>query len=159
MGVSYWLVPVLCGRALWSHRLALAQGWLWAFGMLIFSYSLHSLGLQGMPRRTQISAITYMQPDWGAYLPLVAIGGSVLFLSSLLYFLNMTLTIAASQQPAPAMPGFAESFSGPEEAPAVLDRWPIWVAVSALLILFAYGPPLYRLLQSTPFNAPGFQVW
>jgi cytochrome c oxidase subunit 1 len=159
MGISYWLVPVLCGKALWSRRLALAQGWLWAFGMLMFSYSLHSLGLLGMPRRTEISGITYMQPEWGPYLPWVAIGGSILFLSALLYFLNMALTLTASRQPAPAMPEFAECFSGPEEAPAILDRWPVWLAISAVLILFAYGPSLYHLLQTTPFNSPALQVW
>ena len=159
MGITYWLVPALWGRALWSRRLALVQAWLWSFGMLMFSYSLHTLGLLGMPRRTQISGIDYMQAEWQIYLPLVAVGGTILFVSSLLYFLNMALTIAASRQPAPAMPGFAEALSGPEESPAILDRWPIWLALSAVLILFAYGPPLYHLLTTTPFDSPGFRVW
>src|SRR5215472_13624833 len=50
MGISYWLVPHLAGRALWSRGLALAQVWLWFGGMLIFSPTLHELGLRGMPR-------------------------------------------------------------------------------------------------------------
>ncbi len=159
MGITYWLVPVLWGRALWSRRLALVQAWLWAFGMLLFSYSLHTLGLLGMPRRTQISGIDYMQPEWKMYLPLVAVGGTILFLSSLLYFLNMALTITVSRQPAPAMPEFAAALSGPEDAPAILDRWPVWLALSTVLILFAYGPTLYRLLATASFDSPGFRVW
>jgi cytochrome c oxidase subunit I len=37
MGISYWLVPHLANRALWSPRMALAQAWMWFVGMLIFS--------------------------------------------------------------------------------------------------------------------------
>ena len=159
MGITYWLVPVLWGRALWSRRLALAQAWLWAVGMLLFSYSLHTLGLLGMPRRTQISGINYMQPQWKMYLPVVAIGGSILFLSALLYFLNIVLTVAVSQQPAPAMPEFAAAISGPADAPRILDRWPVWVVLSAVLILFAYGPTLYQLLKITTYDSPGVRVW
>jgi cytochrome c oxidase subunit 1 len=87
------------------------------------------------------------------------VGGTILFVSSLLYFLNLALTIAASRQPAPAMPGFAEALSGPQESPAILDRWPVWLALSAVLILIAYGPPLYQLLTTTPFDSPGLRVW
>ena len=159
MGVTYWFVPVLWGRALWSRGLALAQAWLWVLGMVIFSHSLHALGLMGMPRRTMISAATYVQPEWKMDLALTGIGGSILFLSALLYFLNIVLTMTASRQPAPAMLGFADAISGPDEAPAFLDRWPIWLTVSAALILIAYGPPLFHLLTTTPFDSPGFRVW
>jgi cytochrome c oxidase subunit I len=37
MGISYWLVPYLCSRALWNRPLALVQAWLWFIGMIIFS--------------------------------------------------------------------------------------------------------------------------
>jgi cytochrome c oxidase subunit I len=71
MGVSYWLVPYLRGRALWNRQLALAQAWLWFVGMGIFSHSMRRLGLLGMPRRTMIGASTYLglQPNWQADLP------------------------------------------------------------------------------------------
>ncbi len=159
IGITYWLVPVLWGKALWSRGLALTQAWLWAFGMLIFSHSLHALGLMGMPRRTMISAAPYVQPEWRSDMMLTGIGGSILLLSALLYFLNIFLTMTVSRAPAPAMPGFAEAFSGAEEAPAFFDRWPVWLSLSALLIAVAYGPPLYRLLMTTAFDNPGFRVW
>jgi cytochrome c oxidase subunit 1 len=127
--------------------------------MLVFSHSLHALGLMGMPRRTMISAAPYALPEWRFDLLLTGIGGCALFLSALLYFLNIVLTMTASRQPAPAMPAFAEAISGPEEAPAFLDRWPIWLTVSAALILVAYGPTIYHLLMTTPFDSPGFRVW
>jgi cytochrome c oxidase subunit 1 len=159
MGITYWLVPHLRGRALWSRKLALAQVWLWFVGMIIFSNTLHRLGLMGMPRRTMIGAASYLQPEWKPLLPLVGIGGSVLFVSSMLYFLNLILTLVASRAPAPAVPGFAEALSGPDHAPAILDRWRPWIVLAFVLIAVAYGPTLVRLAATTPFNAPGLRVW
>ena len=159
MGVSYWLVPHLTGHALWSRRLALWQVWLWFGGMVVFSNTLHRLGLMGMPRRTMIGAVPYMQPEWKALLPLVGLGGAVLFLSSILFFLNLLLTWAVSRSPAPAPPAFAEAMSGPENAPAILDRWRPWIVTAFVLIAVAYGPTLLRLALTTPLNAPGFRVW
>jgi len=47
------------------------------------------------------------------------------------------------------MPEFAEAISGPEEAPAFLDRWPVWLTVSGVLIVVVYGPTLYHLFATT----------
>jgi cytochrome c oxidase subunit 1 len=159
MGITYWLVPYLAGRPLWSRRLGLAQVWLWFGGMVIFSNALHRLGLMGMPRRTMIGASAYLQPEWKAALPLVGIGGTILFVSGMLYFLNLVLTLAASRGPAPSVPEFAEALSGPEHAPAILDRWRPWLALTFVLIAIAYGPTLVRLWATTPFITPGFRVW
>lgn len=159
MGISYWLVPHLAGRALWSRSLALAQSWLWFAGMLIFSSTLHQLGLMGMPRRTMISQAAYFQPEWKSLLALVGLGGTLLVVSGLLYLLNLVLTVTASRQPAPAVPEFALAASGPEEAPAVLDRLRPWLAVAVILIVIAYGPTLARLVASAALNAPGLRVW
>ena len=159
MGISYWLVPHLAGRALWSRGLALVQVWLWFGGMLIFSPTLHELGLRGMPRRTMIGHASYMQPEWKALLPLVGIGGAILFLSALLYFLNMVLTVTVSRRAPQPAPEFAEALSGPDHAPAFLDRWRPWLVASAVLIVIAYGPTLVRLVTTTPLNTPGLRVW
>lgn len=159
MGITYWLVPILTGRKLWSKGLALGQAWLWFGGMIIFSNTLHRLGTMGMPRRTMMNAVPYMQPEWKALLPLVGIGGTILFISSLLYFLNLAMTVWASREPATEKLEFAESYSGPEEAPAIMDRLSPWVTVTAVLIVLAYAPTIYRLATSTPFNIPAFRVW
>ena len=159
MGITYWLVPVLVGRGLWSRRLALVQAWSWTIGMALFSYALHSLGLQGMPRRTWLAMATYGQPEWGDMTPLIGIGGSIMFISAMLYFLNLVLTWVASREPAPAPLEFAEASSGPEAAPVFLDRLRPWLVACVLLILIANGPTLIHMLQETSANAPGFRVW
>jgi len=159
MGISYWLVPHLAGRALWSRCMALAQAWLWFIGMLIFSIALHELGLRGMPRRTMISQAAYFQPEWKALLPWVGVGGTLLFLSGVLYLLNLLLTVTVSRRPAPGMPEFAQPQSPAEEGPAVLDRLRPWMVVAVLMIIIAYGRTLARLIGGASFNAPGFRVW
>lgn len=157
--VTYWLVPVLSGRALWRPRLALAQAWLWFGGMVIFSNSLHRLGLMSMPRRTSIGAAPYVQPEWKPLLPLVGIGGAILFASALPYFAIIGMTAFASKREAVERPAFAEALSGPADAPAFLDRLAPWVGAALVLILLAYGPTIWHLSVSTPFSSPGFRVW
>jgi cytochrome c oxidase subunit 1 len=161
MGITYWLVPYLSGRALWNRRLALVQIWLWFIGMAIFSNSLHRLGLMGMPRRTMIGSASYLglRPDWQGVLPLVGLGGTLLFISSLSYFINIIMTVAASRQPAAVEMPAADVMAGPEGAPRILDRWWPWLVVAGLLILVAYGPTIAELVSTSPLSAPGYRVW
>lgn len=159
MGITYWLVPALRGRALWSRRIALAQVWLWLGGMVIFSNALHRLGLMGMPRRTQIAAAPYLTAEWKALLPLVGIGGTLLFVSAMLYFLNLALTVVASRKPYAVEVQFAEALSGPDHAPVLFDRWKPWLVLAFVLIALAYGPSLLQLAATTPLDAPGLRVW
>ncbi len=159
MGITYWLVPLLRGRALWSRRLALVQVWLWVVGMVIFSNALHRLGLMGMPRRTMIGAAAYVQPEWKPLLPLVAVGGTLLTLSALLYFANLALTLLASRAPYRDAVAFAEAMSGADHAPAVFDRRRPWLVLAVVLIVLAYGPSLANLIATTPFDNPGLRVW
>ena len=112
-----------------------------------------------MPRRTAIGHVAYLQSDWKALLPLVGVGGALLFISAMLYFVNLVLTATVGRGPAPAMLAFAEATSGPENAPAFLDRWRPWIALAVALIVVAYAPTLLRLATMTPFASPGMRVW
>lgn len=161
MGITSWLVPYLSGRALWNRYLALVQVWLWLIGMVIFSNALHRLGLMGMPRRTMIGSASYLalQPDWQAVLPVVGLGGTLLFISALCYFVTMVMTVVSSRQPAVIEIPVAKAVPGPGEARRILDRWWPRLAVAGLLILLAYGPTIATLVSTSPLSAPGYRVW
>jgi len=161
IGITYWLVPYLSGRALWSPRLALAQAWIFFVGQVIFSESLHRLGLMGMPRRSQIAAAQYDLPEWHAWYnsPLVAVGGTILLIAGLLYLLNMVLTVTISRQPAAVEVPLGEYAAG--EMPRVhtlLDRWRPWVTAAIVLTLVSWLPPLFTII-TTLTAVRGVRVW
>jgi len=158
MGISYWLVPLLTGKALWSRKVALVQAWSWFGGMLIFSNAMHRLGLMGAPRRSMLGSVPYALPEWSAVLPFVGIGGTILFISSLLYFGNIVATVLHKKEAVVEVP-FAEAHSGAEESPKALERWGVWITVAVVFVLLAYGPALMTLLSRTSSLSPGFQVW
>jgi cytochrome c oxidase subunit 1 len=41
-------------------------------------------------------------------------------------------------------------------APAILDRWAVWVGVAIVLVLIAYAVPLYQQAQMPVFGSPGY---
>jgi cytochrome c oxidase subunit 1 len=108
-----------------------------------------------------IGAAPYLalQPDWQAVLPLVGLGGTLLFISALSYFLNIVMTVVASPQAATVEMPVAEVMSGPEDALRILDQWWPWLAVTGLLILLAYGPTIAQLVSTVRLQAPGYRVW
>jgi hypothetical protein len=61
-----------------------------------------SFGADGMPRRTMIGSAAYLalQPNWQVDLPIVVLGGTLLVVSALCYFINMATTVAVSRRPA-----------------------------------------------------------
>lgn len=160
MGISYWLVPHIAGKPLFSRGLALTQLWMWVGAMLLFSHSMHRLGLVGVPRRTMVGSAPYLKPEWALDLKIVAVGGTFLFLSALLFFANMLLTVTVSKGPAPAAVEFAEyAHTLPGQSGRMFDRWPVWVVASIVLISIAYGPSLFQIWSTAPFDAVGLRVW
>jgi cytochrome c oxidase subunit I len=160
MGIMYWLVPVLTGRKLYSNGMALGQAWTWFIGMAMFSHTMHTLGLLSMPRRTMIGATPYLKPEWAALMPFVGVGAMIMFVSAILFFLNMVLTITKGKPVTeePMIP-FSKAASGPEDGPAILDRWTPWIVITFVLIVINYAPTLYQLIVTSPFNIPGMRTW
>jgi cytochrome c oxidase subunit 1 len=160
MGITYWLAPYLSGRQLWSPKMALAQAWTWLIGMGLFSHFMHELGLRGMPRRTDIGSAPYVQDDWRLYLTIAMVGGLIMFVSAIFYYTNMIMTLTRGK-PLTAQPEWpqARALSGPEDAPAILDRFTPWLLIAAALILANYGPILWDLISNAALNVPGRRVW
>ena len=161
IGITYWLIPRLAGKELWSLPLARVQVWLWIIGMVPFSAGHHILGLRfGVPRRTMLGAAPYLSPEWNPMLLEAAIGGILLWASLVLYFVVILGTVFASRKASqPVEMPVAESTRDPQETPAWLDNWKPWLVVTMVLILVSYGPPLVELVRNADFSAPGLRVW
>ena len=163
IGISYWMVPHLAKRPLWSPKIALVQAWTWFVGMIVFSNAMHVLGLLGAPRRTPLGDATYVPEEWDGHLLRVSIGGAILLVSVLLYGLVMIKTMRQpklADADVPEVP-IAESIRHPQLTPVWLDRFKPWLIGAGALLLIAYGPQLVDQIINMNLNAPGpdFTPW
>ncbi|HUH12775.1 MAG TPA: cbb3-type cytochrome c oxidase subunit I [Longimicrobiales bacterium] len=160
MGVAFWLIPYLTRRALFSRVTALWSVWTYTIGVLIFARGMISGGLAGMPRRTFLAEAAYTSPAWRLPGILTAVGGTLMFIGVMLFFVVIGLTIVAGkrgQEPVDV------PVSGTLTAPAHggwekhLDNLWLWVGVAVVLILIAYGP--FFLGYTPNFVSPGFKLF
>ncbi len=160
MGILYWLLPHLTGKALWSRRVALWQAWVWFFGMAIFSRGMHAAGLLGAPRRTMLSVAmeNYGTAEWRLPLLMSGVGGVILLVSLILFFLNMVMTAFFSKEEAEVEMPVAEPLHV-EAVPAWLNNWRPWLVGTVALIAVGYGPMLFQLIRDVALTSPGFNVW
>lgn len=161
MGILYWMLPYLTGKALWSRKMALWQAWTWFVGMAIFSRGLHWIGLLGAPRRTMLGVAieNYGSGAWKVPTLFVGIGGLILLVSGILFFTVMIMTAFFSKEKAEVEMPIAEP-AHPERIPAWLNNWQPWLIGTIVLILIAYGPMLVQLISQAQFTSPiGFKPW
>ncbi len=160
MGILYWMLPYLTGKALWSRKAALWQAWTWFVGMTIFSRGMHWIGLLGAPRRTMLGVAiqNYGNGDWRVPTIFVGVGGLILLVSGILFFVNMIMTPFFSKEKAEVDMPIAEP-AHPEVIPGWLNNWQPWLIGTIVLILVAYGPMLIQLISQAQFTSPGFNLW
>jgi cytochrome c oxidase subunit 1 len=160
IGVTYWAVPYLTGKKLWGPKLAVAQSWIYTIGLLIFARGMISGGLQGMPRRTFIAEATYEAAGWKLAGTLTGIGGTVMTIGMLLFFVIMIMTwLSKRSAGAPADIPVSESLTAPSRDgwDVKMDRISLWVVAAIVLILIAYGP--FFLTYSLNMVSPGFKLF
>lgn len=161
MGVAYWLIPYLTGRGLWGRKFAVASSWMYFVGVLIFARGMISAGLQGMPRRTYMVQAPYKQASWELGGMLTGAGGTLMFLSVLLFFLVVVMTVFFGKRgAAPADIPWSQTLTAPAAAgwERNLDRIGLWVFAEIVLIAIAYGPFFVKYLPGH-FVSPGFSLW
>lgn len=156
MSVSYWLIPHLTGKKLWGPKVALTQVWLWFGGVLLFSNGQMTAGLLGQPRRLQVSNTDFVESSWDFHNIQTGIGGTIMFVSGLLFFTVLVRTLLNKEREEVEMP-IAETIVGSEGNPAILDRLGLWTFVSVALIAIAYVPVF--LFTDFDFSSPGFRLF
>jgi cytochrome c oxidase subunit I len=160
MGVGFWMVPYLTRRALFSRTMALSSSWIYTIGVLIFARGMISGGLEGMPRRTFMAEATYFSEAWRLPGILTGIGGTLMFIGVMLFFVVIGLTMAVGRKgEEPGDIPVSETLTAPARSgwePA-LDRLGWWAVAAILLILIAYGP-FFLGYEYTPVSR-GFRLF
>lgn len=159
-GIVHWLIPAVTGRVLTKglNRAGIVQTIVWCVGMFIMSGAMHTVGLFGSPRRTAYT--TYDDhPDailWMPYHVAMAIGGIILFVGVIMIIWSVIALMRAPKGETEYPIGEADERA--EATPAYLERWRIWLAVAAALIVFAYTIPIIDMLNNS-VNSPGYVTW
>jgi len=151
IGLSYFLIPRLFKRKLYSEKAALSQVWLWFIGVLIFALGMKGAGLLGSPRRTY--DLTYFGSEaakaWVPYLTFAALGGILMFVSLILFLAVIALTMYSG-----------ESFEEQEEETkeevkqeklGLVDNLKLFALIAFFLTLAVYIPTIIGIIG---INAP-----
>lgn len=160
VGVAFWLIPYLTGRGLYSRGMALASCWIYTIGVMIFARGMISAGIAGMPRRIFRAQATYTSPDWDLGGALTGIGGTLMFVGIMLFFVVIGLTIIAGPRgEAPRDIPVSETLTAPAAQgwERELDRLGWWVAAAVALIVIAYGP--FFVSYAPRLLSPGFRLF
>jgi cytochrome c oxidase subunit 1 len=152
MAATYWFLPQVTGKQIWSKSVGLAQVLLWFLGMTFMSNSMHRQGLIGVPRRTaepQYRGFDY-EVAVGSMSELnmqVIIGGTLLFISTLLFLAVVVMTVLGSKTDDLPDNEYSDTLSGPEDSPRVLDNLKLWTAIAVVLVVLAYSLPLAAIIS------------
>jgi cytochrome c oxidase subunit 1 len=161
-GISYWLIPQLTGRTLTPtiNRLGMFQSVLWTAGMILMSGSMHYLGLQGAPRRTAFAEYgTNATPlEWLPYQKLAAVGGYLLFFAAVL-MVGIVIHLVFYAPKGETTYPIAQTADAADVAPAILERWSIWILITIVLLVLAYRYPIYELIAYAPPGSPPIRTW
>jgi len=159
MGATYWLLPRLTGRPLPWRRAAVIQAYLWFFGMLLFGGINHITGLMGMPRR--VYSASYQGAEaalrWQPWTLWTAVGGVILFASSILFLAVVIRSTYVPISPEPLRVVFARPLDGVARQAGVWDRLVMWFVVAAFLVAGAYAIPILHLVSLERFGSLPFQ--
>ncbi|QKG92984.1 b(o/a)3-type cytochrome-c oxidase subunit 1 [Halorubrum salinarum] len=166
MAATYWLWPQISNKPIYSRTIGLVQVVVWFIGMALMSNAMHAQGIMGVPRRTaepEYSGFEYATM-FGGFEELniqIAIGGTLLFVSTILFIGNLLLTMGN-----PTVSGLADplppALSGPADSPKVLDNLRLWVGIALTLVVLAYALPLAAIIQRGGLLGPGvgtYPVW
>lgn len=150
MGITYWLLPLLRGRKLWSKEVALAQIYTWLIGVAVFGLSMGRAGIEGAPRRTDLGAPgVYISSAWGLWLNFAAIGGFILLISLILLIINLIGTLWFSKgEPTEPAPIVTEAPAG---ALRLFERWNLWLVVIVVANAIMWGPVVLQALAGDGF--------
>ncbi len=164
LGMSLFMITGILKKPVIAPKLAMAIPYIWMGGTFIFSTGLFIGGLRGEPRRTNMG-LTYLnpaspsyRPDWWITTHIGVVGGCIMGLAILLYFVVLIRSLAGAQSAVlegePFLIPLSETYHN-ENVPALRNFAP-WITAAVLLIAVAYYPPISEIVKSKVKLAPGY---
>lgn len=166
MAATYWIWPQISNKPIYSRTIGLVQVVVWFVGMALMSNAMHAQGIMGVPRRTaepEYAGFEYASM-FGGFEELnvqIAIGGTLLFVSTVLFVGNLLLTMG-NRKVAGLGETLPPALSGPDDSPRVLDNLRLWVGIALVLVVLAYALPLAAIINRGGLLGPGvgtYPVW
>lgn len=164
LGGSLYLVSQFMNKTVRLKTGAMIAPYIYTIGLLIMSYGLKIGGLMGMPRRTNTGA-SYANPDsilyqadWISYIDLSVLGGSIMFIGIVIYIVSFFTTVfSKSEVPEEeAVVTFPISESLHDEQATWLRNFKPYIIIAVILIILAYAPVIYDVIQATYGGSPPF---
>lgn len=153
LGMSIYIYNKVSGKPLKFRVFVTAVPYIWMIGVAMLSHGMMAGGLMGEPRRTNMG-LTYTDPSsplynhhWVPTSTVTFIGGSIMGIAALLYFIAFFATALGKRKEEPmiTMP-VTEELHKEKDLPYILNMKP-WVIVSVILILFTYVPGLISVFK------------
>lgn len=161
IGGSLMLVATLTGREVAMKRLNVWIPYIWTLGIMVFSTGLFVGGIAGEPRRTNMG-LSYTNPssplyqaDWTFARTVGAIGGTIMFLAMLLYFVVFFATLLRGRTSEIRLEFPVSEVLHDENVPAVQSMRP-WIVAAIILLIVSYTGPFLELARAKYEGAPPY---
>jgi cytochrome c oxidase subunit I len=162
LGMSVFLTAQLTGKRVRCPTLNLCVPYLWTAGIFVFSIGLSVAGLLGEPRRSNLgptyanAASPLYHAQWQLWSHLGALGGIIMTLAMLLFFIVFFATLLSSKEREPALSLPTADAYHDGSGRFVLNFRP-WVAAAIVLLAIAYLPPLYEIVTGPTQSVPAYE--
>lgn len=161
IGGSLLLATTLTGKEIVWKGLNVWIPYIWTLGIMTFSTGLFIGGVTGEPRRTNMGlsytnpASPLYQPTWRVAKVVGTIGGTIMFIAMLLWFIVFfgTLLRKKAREGALELP-VSEPYH--DEDVAAVQSFRPWLVGAVILLIVAYTMPFVELAQQRFEGAPPY---
>jgi cytochrome c oxidase subunit I len=165
-GITFWLLPHLLRKPLYSPAMALWASWTWFVGMMVFALGMHWQGILAVPRRAYISdlpaALAEAYANARVPMAITAVSGVILMVAVILYFTVVFGTVFARRRLAaadvPPIPWASARSYKSEGIIKFMDQLSVWMGLAIFLVAIAYLPSLITMMLDLQ-PVPGFRLW
>jgi cytochrome c oxidase subunit 1 len=162
LGGSTLMLSTIAGKRVRFPKLNVWVPYLWMFGLFMFSGGLMIGGIDGEPRRTNMG-LSYLnpdsplyRPDWVATAVLTSVGGTIMFLSCVFYFMVFFGTLFSKPRTAGALEFPQSEAYHDGKRVRLLDRLVPWTVVAVVMIAISYYQPIRDSINFSGKGSPRY---